>query len=165
MTGQKKRILFIFLFVFCIAKVAWCDNQFSKGPESPFKVSISINEDSSNTDFYKKIGRFYVYTKVKNISNKDQEITVWTQYGWCWTSDNSEISPGKKALKNFPTRVILKPNQEYSQQMEMISSAHKTLPITFRLGFSSHTQLPIPERMDVAKSKGITWSNSVTLAQ
>ena len=49
MTGQKKRILLIFLFVFCIAKVAWCDNQFSKGPESPFKVSISINEDSSKT--------------------------------------------------------------------------------------------------------------------
>lgn len=77
MMGHKKRILFIFLFVFCIAKMVWCDNQFSKGPESPFKVTISINEDSLNTDFYKKVGRFYVYTKVKNISNKDQEITVW----------------------------------------------------------------------------------------
>ncbi len=162
---QKKKIFFIFLFIFCTAKVAWCDNQFSKISGSPFKVSISINEDSLNTDFYRKTGEFYVYTKVKNISNKDQEITVWLQYGWNWTSDNSEMFPGKEAAKNFPTQIILKPDQEYSQQMEMISSAHKTLPITFRLGFSPHTELPIPEWMDVAKSKGITWSNSVTLAQ
>jgi hypothetical protein len=129
------------------------------------KIEISINEDSLKTDFYKKVNRFYIDTKIKNIGNTNQEITIWYAYGWSWTSSSTEVSPGHEALKNFPYKVTLKPNEEYTGKVEMISDAVKKRPLTFQLGFFPKAELPLPEFTDPKKSRDIIWSNTVTLKQ
>lgn len=124
-----------------------------------FKISISIDRRSLTTDFYRSTGRFYVDTKIRNISSMDQTITVWTNFGWSWVSDQPDISPGIEALKNYPRLVTLKPRQEYQSRIEMISARHSRKPITFRLGLVPDALKPVSaNRQDY---KDVTWSNPV----
>lgn len=161
--------IFIISVVFSIAVLLCCSpvvtGSADENPAPSLKVEISINEDSLKTDFYKETNRFYIDAIIKNISNKDQDIIVWTQAGWSWTSNNQEISPGKEARKNFPTKITLNSNQEYRQGIEIWSDPHKKIPVTFRLGFFPNAELPIPKWTDIDASKGIIWSNPVALTQ
>ena len=160
------RNIFAFFFIVCMSHTAWGDPQPVTREEVPFKVDIAINEDSLTTDFYKKVGRFYIETKITNISTTDQEMIVWTQQGWSWTSDNAEVTPGKSALNNFPTHITLKPNEEYTGRVEMFSDPKKTRPVTFRLGFFPKAgPRPISAWTDREKSEGFIWSNPVRLTQ
>lgn len=128
-------------------------------------VEISIDQNSLKSTFYNKTGRFYIDANVKNISNTNQEIIVWTQYGWSWISDRSDISPGIEAKKNSPKSIILKPGQEYISGIEMHSDPRRTGSLTFRLGFYPRAAFPVSTNMDKVKREDIIWSNPVVLAR
>jgi len=137
----------------------------SAGAAPAFQVEIAINEPSVKTDFYKKMGEFFVDTHVTNISDSTQSITVWTQPGWSWVSDTPSITPGTEALKNVPSFVTLKPGQDYKSGAEMFADLHAKRPVTFRLGFVPNTKLPASGIPGREKDKDIIWSNPVTLTQ
>ena len=159
------RKVFAFFFIMCMSQTAWCDHQLVRSNKFPFKVEISINDNSLKTDFYKKVGLFYIDTKITNISATDQAIIVWTQQGWSWISDNLEVTPGIEAAQNVLTRVTLKPNEKYKGRVEMFSNSQKTRPVAFRLGFFPQATRPISGQPGMEKSEGIIWSNTVRLAQ
>jgi hypothetical protein len=133
--------------------------------ETPFKVEIFVDKASLKGDFYKSHGGYFVDTKVTNIGDSDQKITIWTQYGWSWLSDNPVLNPGIEALKNFPTTRVLKPGQDYSAKVEIWSDpGKKSGAVTFRLGFVPNTELPASSRKELdPKWGGPFWSNQVTL--
>ena len=151
---MKKIVLFsIFIFLTSIVH--------AESP--PLKVEISVQQDSLRDDFYKKLGRFYVSTKIKNISNENQEIIVWTQYGWCWISNQPEILPGEEATNNIPSHITLKPNEEYGGSVEMfVSPEIKAGSVTFRLGFNPHAEGLAWKTMPDATKVAI-WSNDVVI--
>ena len=159
------RVLRTFFLILSVSTAARCDAAPLKNDAVPFKVEISIDGDSLNTDFYKVHSTFYVNTKIKNTTDRNQEFFAWTQYGWSWISSTPEVSPGKEALKNQSTRITLHPNEEYASRMEMFSNAHNKKPVTFRLGFCPKAQLPISGQRDCEESGGVFWSNQVTLTR
>jgi hypothetical protein len=130
-----------------------------------FAIEISIDNNSLNTEFYNKTGTFFLDAKVKNISDTNQEIIVWTQYGWSWISDRSEIRPGIEAKKNYPSHITLKPGLEYSRAIEMHSDPQRTGSVTFQLGFYPRAEFPISTNRDKVKREDIVWSNLAVLAR
>lgn len=129
-----------------------------------FRVEISINQASLKTDRFKKHGAFIVDTKVVNTSGHIQRISVWTQYGWSWLSNNKLLSPGIEAAMNSMKQVVLKPNQEYRASVEMWASRKLAGTVRFRLGFVPNTLLPAStNRAQVKNWGGVFWSNAVRL--
>ena len=88
----------------CTVASGWCQGQAKGG--DVFKIEVSVNQDSLKTEMYSKWGEFFVDTKIKNISDAEQEIEVWTQKGWSWVSDNPDVVPGTEALQNVPRRSL-----------------------------------------------------------
>ncbi len=161
------KAVFAFFFLACVARSAWCQVQPVKGTESSFRVEVSINEASLRTDVFRRTGMFLVETKVKNISHQDQSITVWQQQGWSWISDNSDVVIGTEAAKNNASKMNLKPAQAYQGAVEMFVDAHKTKPVTFRLGFFPKAKSSISGQPNFVSlhSKELAWSNLVTLTR
>ena len=120
-------------------------------------VRISINQDSLSKDFYRNSGTFWIDTRVKNLNSQNQTITVWTQSGWSWISDNPAIFPGIEALKNSPTKILLKPGEDYRSGVEAHSDRRKIKPITFRLGFVPNTDLPAMGVKGIEKRGDVVW--------
>lgn len=127
----------------------------------PYQIKIAIDRESLATEFYKSAGRFYVDATIRNISSTNQTITVWTNFGWSWVSDQPDIGPGTEALQNFPRQIVLKPRQAYRAPIEMISERHSKIPVTFRLGFVPDASRPAS--MNRQDYKDVAWSNFVTL--
>jgi hypothetical protein len=159
-----RQILTLFFVVF-IPLRGWGETQPEKSDGLPFKVEISISKDSLKADFYKKIGAFFVDTKIKNLSNRNQDIIIWTQQGWSWISDNPDVFPGTEALQNIPVHITLKPDEEYIGRVETFTNHRKAKSITFRLGFFPKAERPVSGQPDMQKSNEIIWSNSVELSQ
>jgi hypothetical protein len=155
-----------FAFCFLVGAVVsgWCQGQAAKGDVVAFKVEISVQEDSLKTDRYKQWGEFSVATKIKNTSDADQEIVVWTQQGWSWISDNPDVAPGTEAAKNVPSKIALKPGEEFEGAVEMICDPNKNRPLTFRLGFSPKTDAD-QSGFGSVQAKVILWSNAVALIE
>ncbi len=142
------------------------DNPLGTSLSPALTIEISIDQNSLKTDLYNKYGTFSVETRVKNISDINQEIIVWTRYGWSWTSDLSDISvEGLAVKKNNPTPVTLKPGQEYIRAIELQNNHQWTGFVTFRLGFVPRAKFPISTNMDKVKREDIIWSNPVVLAR
>jgi hypothetical protein len=150
----------------CAAASGWCQGP-AKENGAAFKVEISVNQDSLKTETYKKWGEFFVDTKIKNISDAEQEIVVWTQQGWSWVSNNPNVAPGTEAAKNIPAKIDLKPGEEYAGAVELFCDPNKDRPLTFRLGFTPKAELPVSEQSGFgsAQAKVILWSNAVALAE
>lgn len=131
-----------------------------------FSVEVSFRQDSLKTEFFRKTGIFFVDTKIKNISNQNQNIIIWTQQGWSWVSDNPAVAPGIEALKNYPVNITLKPGEEYNGGVEMwLNSRRQMGPVTFRQGFVPRAGVPISANPKlIEKSGGVFWSNAVTLS-
>ncbi len=162
---SMKAVLAFGLLV-CAAASGWCQGP-AKGSDAIFKIEISVNQDSLKSDLYKKWGEFLVATKIRNISDADQEIVVWTQQGWSWISDNPNIVPGTEAAQNADTKIELKPGQEYAGAVELFCDPNKDRPLTFRLGFTPKAELPVSDQpgFGSAQAKLILWSNAVALAE
>ena len=158
------RTYLTFVLLVFATSPAWAD------PASvTFKVEIAINRESLDAESYKTYGVFFVETKVLNISDRDQEIIVWTQHGWSWLSSSPKVKPGIEAKKNEPSRITLKSNQDYVSKVAMWSDPHRNIkPVTFRLRFVPKAELPVSgQRVErnIVKWGGTFWSNAVTLAR
>jgi len=156
-----------FGFLVCAAVAGWCQGPAAKGGEGVFKIEISVKEDSLKTDRYKKWGEFMVEMKIKNISDAEQEIVVWTQQGWSWVSDNPDVLPGTEADKNIPAKIDLKPGEEFEGALELFCDPNKSRPLTFRLGFAPKSESPGTDQsgFGAEQAKVILWSNAVALRE
>lgn len=127
-----------------------------------FTVRASIVPDSLDSSDYQKRGMFWAETTVTNVSGINQEVVVWTQYGWSWLSNNEAVQPGIEATQNIATRSVLRPGQKYVARLELFASPRSRRPLTFRLGF-----YPTPERpiagLKSAINQGVFWSEDVVL--
>lgn len=150
----------------CAAASGWCQGH-AKGDDVAFKIEISVNQDSLKTETYKKWGQFLVATKIKNVSDVDQEIVVWTQQGWSWISDNADVVPGTEAAQNADAKIELKPGQEYAGMVELFCDPNKNRPLMFRLGFTPKAELPVSDQSGFgsAQARVVLWSNAVALAE
>lgn len=124
----------------------------------PFTVKASV----SQSPLYRANVRFDVDVTIRNRSAVDQVITVWTQFGWSWISDNPAVEPDISAIQNVPTKIILKPQQAFSGSFEVVSTQPRG-PITFRLGFVPNASKP--ESTAAAPPLNVTWSNTVTVTE
>src|SRR6266496_2440915 len=95
----------------------------------PFKVEISISEKRLSEVVYKMDGFLwkagepihrcpcslvFVDVKLKNVSNRDQEIIFWTQPAWSFLSSSPEVQPAIDAPgQNIRLRWIFRSNEEY----------------------------------------------------
>ncbi|MHB8744797.1 MAG: hypothetical protein ACYC9L_17030 [Sulfuricaulis sp.] len=73
------------------------------------------------------------------------------------------VRPGIEALMNFPTKKILRPQEEYSAKVEMFADPGLSMPVTFRLGFRPRAERPVADLTDFSASGGVYWSNPITL--
>lgn len=126
-----------------------------------FITTAEINQSSLKTSFYKQDGRFYADVTVKNISAMPKSITVWTNPGWSWVTNSKDVTTSQEAAKNFPTHIMIKPDEVYKTRLEMAVAPKGTRPTTFRLGFLPNTDRPTMDAHDQA----LIWSNSITLEQ
>lgn len=109
-----------------------------------FSVHISIIKKSLNEEYYRKTSTFWIEAVIKNISHQREIITIWTQSGWSWISDNGNIIPATEALQNVSTKITLKPGELYNTKVDLHSIPHKKKPIIFRLGFVPNTKVLHP---------------------
>jgi hypothetical protein len=126
-----------------------------------FMTTAEINRNSLNTDSFTKAGRFYADVTVKNVSASSQPITFWTNPGWSWVTDSNDVATSQEAAQNYPTRIMLKPDEVHNSRLEMTADRKGTGPTTFRLGFLPNADLPTMDAHDPA----LVWSNSITLEQ
>ncbi len=129
----------------------------------PLSISIGFIAQSLSSPDYTSRGVFFVNTSVKNESDSDQKITVWTQAGWSWLSDNPHVMPGIEALKNAPATITIKPHTSYDSAAEIFIDKSTKLPITFRLGFYPNASVPVSGMIVKPPANQIIWSNPVTL--
>lgn len=135
------------------------------GQRRTFEITASISPDSLKSYQYKRDGIFWVDTRIRNLTNKDQQIVVWSQSGWSWISDNHEIVPAIAAQQNVSRTVVIKPGQTYDLSVDVVGSPRTSKPITFRLGFYAKANLPFSGQPNFAKlhESEITWSNPLKL--
>jgi hypothetical protein len=100
-------------------------------------------------------------TTIVNTSNRPQEITVWTRYGWSWVSDHPSVSPGIDALQNAPSHVLLAPAASYSKRLDLTVTRKR--PPVFRLGFAADARMPLSGERAPTTSHKIYWSNLIEL--
>lgn len=149
----------------CAVISGWCQGQAKGG--DVFKIEISVNQESLKSDLYKKWGQFRVDTNIRNTSDAEQEIVVWTQQGWSWVSDNPDIVPGTEAAQNADAKIELKPGEEYAGSVDLFCDPNKDRPLTFRLGYSPKTERPVSDQSGFGsvEAKVILWSNAVALTE
>ncbi len=152
----------IFCFLWLLAPSARGEDSALRARDV-FRVEIFVDADSLNTDLFQSRGVFLVDTSVTNVSGRDQEIIVWSQYGWSWVADNRAVHPGIEALKNILVKKTLRSKQNYSAKVEMISDSGARRPVTFRLGFCPRAERPVTGLKDYGAAGGAYWSNPVTL--
>jgi hypothetical protein len=127
-------------------------------PAPSLKVEISVDQRAAS-------GKdcFSVDTVFTNTGQTDQEIIVWTNYAWSWTSATRDVGFNISALKNEPFHKVLKPNQQYRSPLYVCREHEGKRPTTLRLGFVPRAVGPVSGGVvDIAKSGGIFWSNAVT---
>ncbi len=170
--------------VFCIGQSQHQLRRSSVEPQPvPFKVEILIDEKSLSEAVYKTDGFLwkagepihrcpcslvFVDVKLKNVSNRDQEMIFWTQPAWSFLSSSPEVQPAIDAPgQNIRLRWIFRPNEEYETKVGVWTDAHETKKsLTFRLGFVPRSERPVSAQKDqrvLEKWGGIIWSNEVTL--
>ena len=136
---------------------------------SPLKIEISLNEHSPLNQFGKDFKRLAIATKITNISDKDQKITVWLcSYGSSWVASSPAIVTGLESCeKNNPTDVILKPKESYSRDLLIaVSSKAKAGSLSFQMGFNLKNDR-FGGRIGIESNKemltDVIWSNPITI--
>ncbi len=109
------------------------------------KFDVEIKLMPVSTAYAGRNRYFFVDTFVTNITDKDQDVTVWTQTGWSWLSNNPNFSPGIEALKNSPKKITLKPGQNLHRQVEIWTGEHlkNASNNKFKLGFVASATRPV----------------------
>lgn len=128
-------------------------------------VHVSIVRDGTKDKSFMKSGTFWVETSVKNSGSKDENITVWTQPGWSWVTDNPAVAPDIEATKNIQTTVTLAPGKAYESRVQMHLVARAKKPIKFRLGFVPNTDRPVSTLPANEKPEKVIWSNPLFLGR
>lgn len=131
---------------------------------APLSVHITIDKASLEDVAFTSHGLFFVKIRIKNLGNTKIKLVTWTQSGWSWVSSTSEVAPNIVALENVPTTTMLRPDRQYSYEVDLLCSSPAGKSITFKLGFVPDAELPVSTAVPgIAKSKRVTWSNAVTL--
>jgi len=128
-------------------------------PAPSLKVEISVDQRvATGKDC------FSVDTVITNTGQADQEIIVWTNYTWSWTSGTSDVGFDISALQNEPAHKVLKPKQQYRSPLALCRYREAKRPTTLRLGFVPRANGPVSGGVvDIAKSGGVVWGNVVTV--
>jgi hypothetical protein len=160
------RFLLPLLFLIILMNVsARGENASISANDSPLKIEAFLDENSLNSDYYKKQGVFVIHTKITNTSDDIQKVTIWNLSGG-WLSSSDKIMPGMAPSQNFPTEKTLQPHESYEQKVTMVTKPQDNKQsVTFRIGFVSHEQYPVSRLENAQKFGGIYWSNSVTLTK
>ncbi len=112
---------------------------------------------------FRRGGAFWVQAKITDISGENQTITVWTQTGWSWLSDNPVILPDISAKQNVSGTRVLKPGESYYEFVGVTFYPRTQTPQKFRLAFFPRAKLPISGRPKDIPRDQLAWSNEVTL--
>jgi hypothetical protein len=128
-------------------------------PAPSLKVEISVDQRvATGKDC------FLVDTVITNTGQTDQEIIVWTNYAWSWTSGTSDVGFNISALRNEPFHKVLKPNQQHRAPLDVCRDHGGKRPTTLRLGFVPRAVGPVSGGVvDISKSGGVIWGNVVTV--
>jgi hypothetical protein len=153
----------VLTFLILLVAVPFARAQQPTDQKGPFTIDLSIVTDSLHKEMFRRNGGFLVYAKIANVSGENQTITVWTQPGWSWVSDNPVIDPDISALKNVPKTRVLQPGEVYGEDVWLYFYPRTQKSVTFRLGFFPRARLPISGRPDAIPRDQIFWSNAVTL--
>jgi len=135
------------------------------GQERTFEITASISPESLRSDQYRQHGIFWVDTIIRNITDRDQQIVVWSQSGWSWIADSTEIVPAIAAQQNVSRTIAIRHGQNYKLSVELAGSSQIRRPITFRLGFYAKANRPISvqPKFAILHANEIAWSNPISL--
>lgn len=153
-----------FYFIAAFFSLCFLQNNLTLASDAKdsLSVNISIDNQSSNDDFRKESRSFLINAAVKNTSDHDITLVIWTAAGWSWVSDNPNIIPYIDAKSNLARPERLKPQQVFSFGVPMTYTSQ--LPQTFRLGFVPRSGLPASTSgHPLDEWGGVFWSNQVTL--
>jgi hypothetical protein len=146
-----KRICFFILSILLLAPVAVRADE-----TGPFRIEIANSGRPYNT------GGLWITANVTNISDKDQPLARWTQYGWNWASDTPLIVPDISATQNEAQAITLPPGKTYAAPVPVYFATGKR-GVTFRLGFCPAPKAPVST--NPGSCGDLYWSNPVTLKE
>ena len=128
-------------------------------PAPSLKVAISVDQRvATGKDC------FLVDTVITNTGQTAQEIIVWTNYTWSWTSGTSDVGFDISALQNEPVHKVLKPKQQYRSPLAVCRLSRAERPTVLQLGVVPRAKGPVSGgAVDIAKSGGVVWGNVVTV--
>lgn len=152
-----------FRCLFLLVAVPFAGAQQSTNQKSPFTVQLSIVTASLHKEMFRRNGGFLVYAKITNVSGKNQTITLWSQPGWSWLSDNPVIHPDISAKQNVSWTRVLEPGEAYGERVGVTFYPRAQTSTTFRLAFFPRAKLPISGRPNEIPRDQLSWSNAVTL--
>jgi hypothetical protein len=136
----------------------------AKAKPATLIVHIAIDKSSLADAVFTSRGLFFVKARIKNVGSNPVQIVTWTQSGWSWVSSNKFVIPNINALKNYPTKTMLKAGEVYSYGADLFCYSRNDKPITFKLGFVPDAKLPVSTAVPgIAQSNRVIWSNAVTL--
>lgn len=125
------------------------------------RVVISIHARSLHCIPDGKWCSFVANTIVQNIGAAATVITVWTQPGWSWESDDADIYPDISAAKNVPSSIVLVPGEKYSSRVDLACQRRQSSPHVLKLGFLPNAERPASGMPGIKANKEIAWSNAV----
>lgn len=126
---------------------------------SSLRVAISIRPASLHCTADSGWCSFVANTLVQNTGVATTVITVWTQPGWSWVSDDAGITPDIDALKNAPSRIELEPGEKYSSLVDLGCLRRQSIQHVFKLGFLPNAERPASGLPGIKISRKIAWSN------
>ena len=162
------KILFLFSVLIFSARVG-----YSQGPSLQVEIYSShkvqkysrpkfiYSENLVSKDPVRVIAQFRIQTKIRNISDEDQEFWIMgCSYSSTWISDHPRIGIGiESCRRNAPISRILKPGETYDRDLGLdFLEGETTGPLTFRLGFQS-----LSGRSGWKEKKDPVWSHPVTV--
>lgn len=125
------------------------------------RAVISIHAPSLHCTPDGKWCSFVANTIVQNMGAAATTITVWTQPGWSWVSDDADIYPDISALKSAPSSIVLAPGEKYASRVDLACQRRQSSPHVFKLGFLPNAERPASGIPGIKANRGIAWSNSV----
>jgi hypothetical protein len=105
-----------------------------------------------------------VRATITNTSNRIVTTTVWSIYGWSWTTDNPCAWVEGDALKNSSSLIELKPRQHLSGDVQLyVAPCIATGIKTIRIGFVADASIPVTDNLGFYRGHSIVWSGLISI--
>jgi hypothetical protein len=129
-----------------LAPLVYADNAI-------FEIKAYIDDDSFDSDAYRQHGELEVVTKIKNISNHNQQFTILPYaYGASWSSSLPTVTPSETAMRKQYKPITLLPDEKYRKVLKVKVSPDITSgKVIFELGFDPQ-----------AKGVACAWSDDIS---